>query len=328
MKFSQVAGHTRQLAPLRAALVNGRLHHAYLFVGPEGIGKRSIAIALAQAIHCEAGRDDCCDHCLPCLRIRNRNHPDVRTVGRLDGKKEITIDQVRRIESELRYRSFGGGRKVAIVDPAGAMNAPSQNALLKTLEEPPENSLLILITPNAGELLPTVRSRCLRLSFGPLSKAQVSDYLRVNSGLNETEAQVIAAMSMGSIGRALNLKDKDWTERRRKWCGVLEQLGRGGCRSAMEAAETLAADREEALEFLRWTESWYRDLLVHGMTQDRQRIINLDLLPEIARQAQHFGGVRAVRILDGIPAAIVAIQRNLNRRLVLEKVLFAATKAH
>lgn len=325
MNFSQIIGHGLQLAPLRAALAKRRLHHAYLFVGPEGVGKRSIAFALAQAVHCASGAENGCERCNSCLQIKNSNHPDVRVVGRLEGKKEITIHQVREIERELRYRSFGGGRKIAVVDPAGAMNGAAQNALLKTLEEPPENSLLILIAPNAAELLPTVRSRCLRVSFAPLSRAQVAGYLQANSGSSEAEAQGIAAMSMGSIGTALSLKDEGWMEKRRKWCAVIGDLGGGNFRAALQGAEALAPDREEVLEFLRWAESWYRDLLVHGVTREPERIVNVDLLPQLERQAQRFGSARAARILDEIPAAVAAIQRNLNRRFVLEKLLLAAT---
>ena len=322
MSFAGVIGHSRQLVPLRAAVAKRRLHHAYLFVGPGGVGKRTVALALAQAVHCTASSGDGCGHCVQCERIRNSNHPDVRIVQRLEGKKEITIHQVRELERQLRFHSFGGERKIAIVDPAGAMNAAAQNALLKTLEEPPDNSLLILITPNAGELLPTLRSRCLRLSFAPLSRAQVADFVRANSSLGETESQVIAAMSMGSIGMALSLRNEVWMEKRRKWCAALGQLRPGDYQAVMEGAETLASDRDEVLEFFRWAESWYRDLLVQGVTGEQERIVNLDLAPEIEQQAQRSGGVRALRALEEISAASASIQRNLNRRMVLEKFLF------
>ena len=324
MSFAEVIGHSRQLAPLRAALAKARLHHAYLFAGPEGVGKRTIASALAQAVHCAEGGEDGCGRCVQCERIKNGNHPDVRFVGKLEGKKEITIQQIREIEHELRYRSFGGKRKIVVVDPAGAMNVASQNALLKTLEEPPENSLLILITPNAGELLPTLRSRCLRLSFSPLSRAEIVGFLMKVSGLNADAAQVIAAMSMGSIGAALSQRNEEWMEKRRSWSALLGQLGRGDYQAAIAGAESLAGDREETLEFFRWAESWCRDLLVHGVTQEREQVINVDLLSSLEQQAPRFGGERAIRLLDEIARATAAIQRNLNRRMIVEKFLFAA----
>jgi DNA polymerase-3 subunit delta' len=325
MGFGEIIGHSRQLEPLRAALASRRLHHAYLFVGPSGIGKRTVAMALAQAIHCAKATGDGCGRCAECTRVKAGNHPDVRVVHPLEGKKEISIQQVREVERELRYRSFGGQRKIAIVDAAGAMNAPAQNALLKTLEEPPENSLIILIALNAGELLPTLRSRCLRLSFAPLSRAQVATFLRERRNVESGEAELLGAMSMGSIGAALAL-DQSLVEKRRFWSGMLADLKRGDYQGAVAAAEPLAADREGALEFLRWAESWYRDLLVQGVTGERDDLVNLDMLAQIEQQTPRSGGVYALPALAQIAAATAAIHRNLNRRMVLEKFLFAVVE--
>jgi len=150
MALDEIIGHCRQLDVLRLALTTGRLHHAYLFVGPEGIGKRTLAIALAKAVHCSARGHDFCGSCVNCQRIDDSNHPDVRIIEPLAGKKEISILQVREFERELNFRSFSGQRKIIIVDPATLMNLASQNALLKTREEPPRNSLLILVAPSAG----------------------------------------------------------------------------------------------------------------------------------------------------------------------------------
>lgn len=326
MAFADIIGHSRQLGPLRAALANRRLHHAYLFTGPEGIGKRTVAMALAQAVHCTEGKNDACGRCVQCARIDDGNHPDVRVVHLLEGKKEISIQQVREIERELRYRSFGGQRKIAIVDPAGTMNAAAQNALLKTLEEPPENSLIILVTPNAGELLPTLRSRCLRLAFAPLARAQVAEFLRVKRNIEKERAELLAAMSMGSIGAALGLDDEELIARRRSWGAMLADLRRGDYQTAMAAAEPLAGDREEALQFLRWAESWYRDLLVYGETGAQDDLVNIDMLAQLEQQSRRSGGARALPALAEIAAATAAIQRNLNRRMVLEKFFFVASE--
>jgi DNA polymerase-3 subunit delta' len=323
MGFGEIVGHARQLELLRAALENRRLHHAYLFVGPGGIGKRTIGMALAQAVHCGEERNDGCGRCVQCARISDGNHPDVRVIQPLEGKKEISIQQVREIERELRYRSFGGGRKIAIVDPAEAMNASAQNALLKTLEEPPENSLIILVTPNTGELLPTLRSRCLRLSFAPLTRSEVAGFLQTRQKQDGAHANFLAAMSMGSIGLALNLDEQEVMEKRRIWSAMLGELSRGDYQGAIAAAEPLGANREGALEFLRWAESWYRDLLVHGVTREQEGLVNLDMLPHIEQQSPRSGGVRALPVLEQVGVATAAIQRNLNRRMVLEKFLFS-----
>ena len=326
MGFAELIGHSKQLQSLRAALANQRLHHAYLFAGPEGVGKRTIALALAKAVHCAELTGDYCGRCVNCASIMASNHPDVRVVQTLPGKKEISIQQVREIERELRFRSFGGKRKIAIVDPAALMNAAAQNALLKTLEEPPENSLIILVTPNAGGLLPTLRSRCLRLSFGPLSRAQVVAFLQREQRIKAEDAEVLAAMSMGSIGVAANLDRHALFEKRRIWIGKLSALKVKDYQGAMAAAEALATSREEALEFLRWAESWYRDLLIHAVTRKADELVNLDMLPQIEYQSTGFSAKRALGALAWITEATSGIQRNLNRRMVLERFLLGVVE--
>jgi DNA polymerase-3 subunit delta' len=322
MAFAEIIGQEKSLALLRGALASNRLHHAYLFTGPEGVGKRTTALALAMALHCVERRGDACGRCIDCARIRNRNHPDIREIEPLPGKKEITIQQIRGMEKDLQFRSFSGGRKVAILDPAALLNQPSQNALLKTLEEPPKDSLLILIAPNAGVLLPTLRSRCLRVSFGPIPPRALANFLSSRTGLSIEKAQLLAAVSMGSPGVALAIHDSGSREARREWGRRLASLGRGDYRGAMEFAEALASDREESLEFLRWVQSWYRDLLVYRLGQEDP--VNLDLLPELQLNAAAATLERILSCAAQAGEAAEKIQRNLNRRMVLEQLLFDA----
>jgi DNA polymerase-3 subunit delta' len=328
MGFAEVVGHSKPLNTLQKALTNQRLHHAYLFVGPEGVGKRTVAMALAKAIHCSNSAGDFCGECINCASIVDGNHPDVRTIEPLAGKKEISIRQVRDLERDLRYRSFSGKCKIAIIDPAALMNASAQNALLKTLEEPPENSLMILVTPNAGALLPTLRSRCLRLSFAPLPQAQVVEFLRAKRGVAADDAEFLAAISMGSIGVALTLDQQAFIEKRRIWTDMLSSLRVNDYRAAIAAAEVLAGNREEALEFLRWAESWYRDLLIHGVTDKADDLVNLDMLAQIERQSRQGGVDRSLAALARISSATAGIHRNLNRRMVLESFLFGEIEGH
>ena len=323
MGFAELVGHSKPLNALQVALTNQRLHHAYLFVGPEGVGKRTVAIALAKAIHCSNSAGDFCGECIHCASIVDGNHADVRIIEPLAGKKEISIRQVRDLERDLRYRSFTGKRKIAVIDPAALMNASAQNALLKTLEEPPDNSLMILVTPNAGALLPTLRSRCLRLSFAPLPRTEVVGFLRAKHGVSADDAEFLAAISMGSIGVALTLDQQAFIAKRRIWTDLLASLKANDYRASIAAAEMLTVNREEALEFLRWAESWYRDLLIHRVTDKPDDLVNLDILAQIERQSRQGGVDRSLAALARISSATAGIHRNLNRRMVLERFLFA-----
>src|ERR1051325_9705657 len=245
MGLSEIIGHQKQIETLRSALMNGRLHHAYLFAGPEGVGKRKIAFSFAKVIHCSETPGDFCNGCANCARIDAGNHPDVRFLEPLAGKKEISIQQIRDIENELNFRSFSGKRKVAVIDPATLMNLSAQNALLKTLEEPPQDSLLILVAANGGGLLPTLRSRCLLLPFAPLDRELVAYFLSSRDDIDSNRAEVLAALSMGSIGTALALDDGKRREQRQAWSQTVSSLGAGDYRSGIEAAEDLAARKDE-----------------------------------------------------------------------------------
>jgi DNA polymerase III subunit delta' len=326
MGFTEIIGHRKQLHILRVALAGGRLHHAYLFIGPDGVGKTTLALALARAIHCAELENDFCGRCVNCARIADSNHPDVRLIAPLADKKEISIQQIRELERELNYRAFSGKRKIVIIDPATLMNLSAQNALLKTLEEPPEGSLIILITANAGALLPTVRSRCMPLSFTPLPRQEVAAFLQLRFGMKPADAELCAAMGMGSIGAAANLDQDELMEKRRTWSGMLHSLRAGDYRAAMIAAEALAANRDEALDFLKWAQSWYRDLLIQGVARKPDELVNLDMQEQIQAQSDEVGIERALAAHRRIAGAAAGIQRNLNRRMVLEKFLFGVVR--
>jgi len=322
MGFKDIIGQQKPLAVLASALAKGRLHHGYLFLGPEGVGKHLVAIALAKALHCSEIDNDFCGGCVNCRRIADGNHPDVRVIEPLAGKKEISIQQIRDLERALNYRSFTGKRKVAMIDPATLLNLSSQNALLKTLEEPPQDSLIVLIAPNEGGLLPTLRSRCLRLSFAPLPRHEIAGFLQSHHGMKGDDAEFIAALGMGSIGAALALDKTELIERRKVWTGMLGSLKRRDYHGAMVAAEALAANRDEALNFLKWAESWYRDLLIYSVADDSKDLVNFDMESQIEQQSSHQGVDSTLRAIGQTAGAAARIQRNLNRRMVLEKFLF------
>ena len=187
MPFAEIIGQERAVDALRAAIRRGGLHHAYLFAGPEGVGKGMAARLLAQAANCERADGDACGACASCRKIARGVHPDVLVVererdmaraGRWEPKggrtpsRDIVVDQVRElVDRRLSLRRFEGRRRFVLIDPADAMNPQAQNAILKTLEEPPPETTLVLVSSSADGLLPTVRSRCLRLPFAPLPDA-------------------------------------------------------------------------------------------------------------------------------------------------------------
>ena len=326
MGLSEIVGHEKQLETLRQSLLNGRLHHAYLFIGPDGIGKRTLALAMAQAIHCAELESDFCGACRACRAIQTGNHADVRILEPLANKKEISIQQVRELEKALSLRSFSGRQKMAIIDPATLMNWPAQNALLKTLEEPPQGCVLILIASNTGGLLPTVRSRTFALSFAALPRHLMVSFLISRKGKTKEQAEFLAALAMGSLGAITRIDKEKMVEKRLEWMKTLSSLSAGDYRTALNEAETLAGNREETLKFLEWAGLWYRDLLSFRIAHVTDHIVNIDMLPQIAEQAAGISEDDLFSLFFKTGEASRLIQRNVNRRMVLEGLLLRAVE--
>ncbi len=207
MTFREILGQERIISYLKTAGQKGRLSHAYLFLGPEGVGKACTARALAAALNCLAPLKDgdACGACASCRRLAAGVHPDFLVIGPAPDSQQIKIGQIREFRRLTAYPPFGDGWRVALIKPGEAMNDEAANALLKTLEEPPERHLLALTARVEADLLPTVVSRCHKLAFVPLPAALVARELRERRGLAPPQARLLAALSGGSLGRALTL---------------------------------------------------------------------------------------------------------------------------
>jgi DNA polymerase-3 subunit delta' len=321
MAFSGIVGHQKQLETLKRSLEADRLHHAYIFVGPDGVGKRTVAYSLASAIHCSNGDNHACGQCEACLRIRDGNHPDIHSVGLETGKKEISIQQIRDLQQQLVFRSFSGKKKVVIIDPAQLLNYHAQNSLLKTLEEPPGDSLLILIANSTGNILSTIMSRCLHLYFPFLSLRLVAEVLVERKKISADQASLLASLTRGSLGDALNSNANDLFDQRREWIERLCSLSGPNIHGVMALAEQVASDRELSLLFLEWIKRWYRDILIHQISGSPEEMTNPDMLEEIRETAASNTVDHTLSILSRVESVAGMIKRNYNRRLVLENFL-------
>lgn len=318
LHFQDIIGHQGQIELLRRAVHRDRLHHACLFVGPEGTGKRTVATALAAVVQCRVGAGDACGECPSCLCVRDGNHADVHWLEQRKGKRDISIEQVRELQRQLVLHRFTGTKKIAIIDPLTRVNLPAQNALLKTLEEPPDHSLLILIAESTGGVLPTVLSRCLRLRFYPLAVEQVAAIVARRKGLPEDRALLLAALSSGSLGTALESDESELLDRRQECLHKLAVLSSDDMRGITALAEEMSSDREKALKFLDWVRGWLRDLMVLQVTGSTATVCNRDLLELLQRAAAARRVQQSTAALAEIDNVTRAIHRNFNPRMVLE----------
>lgn len=317
MTFKQILGHDKQKDILRRALGSGRLAHAYLFEGPEGIGKRLMALALARAVFCLEGNG--CGNCVACRKVDHNNHPDLHLLEP-DGSS-IKIEQVRQLQKELSYRPLEAPKKFCLIEGADKMNPAAGNALLKTLEEPNGEALLILLTSRPERLLSTIRSRCQRLPFQRLQQGTIQTVLLEQLDLDPTEGHIIAALAEGSFKKALG-KDRDlFLEQRRQLLKTLTGLSPAAILAIFEFAQHLVEDKERLQDILEIFQAFYRDLLLFRSGFGSGHLVNVDLLEKIQRQAERESTESLLNKLEALAAARRQLERNVNRQLAMEVLL-------
>jgi len=320
MKFSTIEGHEKSIRILQRAIANNTLAHAYLFSGQAGIGKKKTAFALAAAVNClDARPEGGCGECPSCRKVDTLGHPDVRVL--VPDGDEIKIDQIRQVQSDLALKPFEGTKKVLIVDNAESMNAASSNAFLKTLEEPPGDALIILITAMPQSLLATIRSRCQEIMFHPLPRNVLARALMHQRGLKEEDAWFIAALAQGSMGRGLEMDLEQEKAAREEVATLWSGLAHMGPGAALALADTLAKDRERLERLIEIGVEWLRDALVYRETGEERLLVH-------ARARQHYrelaDGYSLPRLLADMDLFLMSrnlLDRRVSTQLVAENLL-------
>jgi DNA polymerase-3 subunit delta' len=323
MTFDSIIGHERQKNILRRALSNQRIAHAYLFDGPDGIGKRLVALALARALLCQTGQG--CGICPPCRKVDHNNHLDIHLLD-ADGTT-IKIDQVRALQREMALRPLEGLFRICLIDGAEHFNPAAANALLKTLEEPQPNTVIILLSSKPEALLTTIRSRCQRLPFQRLPKQRLTEILSDRLDLDETEAAVLAALSDGSFKKALGQNKELYLEKRRDLLRDLLALSSGSSIPMFKLAETLAADKEQLTDILEIFQAYFRDLLLLKHGRPENELVNLDMKESLYRQLKKETTITLLQKLKALDAGRYYLQRNVNRQLAMEIMLMRMNAA-
>jgi len=355
--WPRVLGQRRVKLQLLSALRTGRLPHAYLFHGPDGVGKDAVAIELARVLHCERGGEEACGECDSCVKLGTLQHPGVRFITALPvGKDEdkddgpfdrLTAEEMRAVQNELQekgrdpYRqvaipratgikissireirreaplSAGGHkRRVFILSHAEMLTSVAAHTLLKTLEEPPPNCMLILTTPNREELLPTIISRCQQVRFDPLTEEQIGGALTERDHVDHAQATLLARLSGGSYTRARELLADDLMQEREE---VLEFVRRSVVSHHADVARIIDTVTEEkgrvrVTRFLHLLLLWFRDALVLARNG---AIINVDQQESLAKFLARYPGSDIPAILGEIDRAISLVERNVYIKLVL-----------
>jgi DNA polymerase-3 subunit delta' len=318
MRFADVVGHGRAVARLERAAAEGRVPGAVLLLGPAGIGKRALADAFAARLVCAAPDGDACGVCAQCTRVAAGTHPDVRVIGRDEDRRDLRIEQVRELSRWLGLQPLMAVRKVGIIDDAHCLNEHGQNALLKTLEEPPGASVVVVVSSSAALLLPTVRSRCQVVRLDPLAPDDVERVL-VARGVETDRARALAPLADGSPGRALALDGEDEAHARKellealpalatlpaaKLSGVAQEVSRAGTDAALAAAV-----------------AWYRDALEVAVAGEALPARHPAAAEAIRAVAARTPPAVLLRQLEVVCDTIADLEKNANRMLSVETML-------
>lgn len=321
MNFSDIEGHDRPVMILKRALANGTLAHAYLFSGDAGIGKRLTALALAAAVNCaKGGPEGACGECPSCRKVAAATHPDVHLLA--PDNDEIKIDQIRQIQAELSLRPFEGAKKVLIVDFAERMKQAAGNAFLKTLEEPPGDALIILVTAMPQSLLVTIRSRCQEIRFQPLPRRTLARALVKRRGLSEEDAWFLAALAQGSLGRGLEMDPAREKEDRSRIEALWSELQRMGDAEALALAEGLGKDRDRFDRLLDVGVERLRDALVFRETNDERLLVQPGSAEQCRSRGERFPVQRMLADFELLVMSRDLLERRVSAQLVAENMVF------
>ena len=317
MRLSDVIGHEAVIAGLRAAFQRDRVPHAYLFAGPDGVGKEVVAASFARLLMCRSPAEgpDGCGTCRACRMSADGRHPDLVQVAP-DGPL-IKIAQIREVIQALRYPPLEAPNRVVIVHEAERMHEPAANALLKTLEEPTPRNVFILVTAHSETLLATIRSRCQQVRFTALDRELVADWLRRMRDLAPALADELAAMSGGSLGEASKLTDPAFLERRDALVDTVGGLARMGHGELLALAEGMGKDKESLPQVLDILRMIFRDALLRASGAEVAALTfrgRPGAVPSLSAPD-------ALDALDLLGEAEKALRRNVNPRMVAERVL-------
>lgn len=322
--FSAILGHEGAKAHLQAALTSGQMSHAYLIEGTAGVGKKTLANAFVKALLCEQplANGESCGCCQSCRSFDHGNHPDVKRIRAEEDKNSISVKQVRdELVKDISIRPYGSRYKVYIIEAADKLTIEAQNAMLKTLEEPPAYGRILLLAESAAAFLPTILSRCVRVSLQPLSQQLIRQGLE-RRGIRGERASIAAAFAQGSLGQALMLcEDEDFEKVRQSLFQFLAQIPQLSQLEIMREAKLWEQYKSEQDTIFSLLLIWYRDILVYQETGDPGRLLCSDQARTVSGLAAYYSNRKLIRLIEMTLDIHKKLKANANPALAVDCLL-------
>ena len=320
--FKDVVGHRDIIGYIQDAVEQNKVSHAYILNGQRGSGKKMLAKLFAMALQCESGKTDPCGECRSCIQATNNNQPDIITVKH-EKPASISVDDIReQLNGDIMIKPYSSPYKVYIIPEADLLTVQAQNALLKTIEEPPEYAVIFLLTENADSLLPTIRSRCVMLKLRNIKDKLVKKYLMEQLEVPDYQAELCAAFAQGNIGRAILLaKSEHFNEIKEEAIQLLKYIDEMELHEIVSAIKEINKYKLEVTDYLDIIMIWYRDILLYKATKDVGGLVFGDQLTHIKEKAAKSSYEGIDTILDAIEKAKTRLKSNVNFDLVMELLL-------
>jgi DNA polymerase-3 subunit delta' len=312
MGFSDVLGQDRALSIIGAYLEKSRFSGAYIFSGPEGIGKKMMAKIIAQQLNCTGQVDRPCGNCSSCLKIQKEEHPDLHIIQ--NGQSQIKIEDIRGILRQASFRPYEGAAKVFIIDNAHKLNSEAANSLLKVLEEPPKDVSIILVTHKPQNIIKTVLSRCKAIKFSPLIRDQLETVLIKNYALDKATAHFLAYYAEGRLGLALRLKDTPLLQEKNK---IFDSF----ILSCKPLDYNIMNQSKEQLQVcLNILASWFRDVYLLKCGLPDKEVIHLDRHADLLKLIPKFSFKQLDDIMATLSESSWYLEKNINSKLLLHNL--------
>lgn len=321
--FKDIIGQESIKKHLQTAIKTGNLSHAYIINGEYGSGRQTIASALAKTIQCQSKTDDtdACGVCTSCKQAESHNHPDIKYITH--DKTSISVNDIReQLNNDISIKPYSSEYKIYIIPDANKMTEQAQNALLKTIEEPPVYAIIILLTENCDSLLPTIRSRCVTLTMNPVEKDKICTYLENKFQLEPEQAQIAANYCQGNIGKAIRFaSSSDFIEMKNQVLKLLKNLDSMDIASIIDTIKEFSTHKNDINDYLDLMLLWYRDVLMFKVTKDANLLLYSDEYSAISEQATKRDYENIENIIAAIDKAKVRLKANVNFDVTIELMI-------